>query len=335
MTYHNNPEALEDEIEATRNRIESRLENLTESVAPSRLLDNALGSNAGSAGDSLNALITKAKSSPVSAALIGAGLVSLFLAEKNDRPRSRYEPVDDPHVHGFNDDASAEERLAHNAEALKIKARGIKTNAAASASDLAESATDNLKAAKDSVVDTVSSAKRKISEAAAASADRAADLGQAASTGLKKVSHSTKKAPVRAKAGADHAIGWAKENPVPAGLMALAAGAGISALLTSRKTNRPSSALEASRSLHEEARSEEVSASNEIFDDVQPIQKAEKPKAKAASKKKTAAKKRASTKKTSSEPKAALSKMNGTKNLKRSTAVLGVDPNNAAGATKQ
>ena len=248
MTH--SPEMIEDEIERTRQRIDARLNRLGDQLNPVNVVGGALGSRSNDPGELIDAAISKARENPVGAALIGAGLASLFTG-KPSLPNSISTP---------------------DAEELKMKAR-VK------------------KAQFSSTIDEVKSA-------VAAKSEQAADT--------------VRRAPTLAKGKAEGAKDWVVENPIAAGLFAVAAGAAISSFFASRSTT---SRLEASKELHEAAEG----APTKTKTKASPIRKP------AAAK--TSTKKASSTK--SKTPRSSRAKRKTTEAIQRSTAVLGASPKGA------
>lgn len=240
------PDRIEEEIAVTRARIESRLDGLSDQFTPSRVVERALGTGDLNSYDSLEAIVEKARKNPIAASLIGAGLVGLFLAgRRDDEPEAYPQPVvtrapeGDVEAHGRHPVDPAR-RVGEHISALGDAVESGRENVSQSARSVSESARETASSIKDSV----SGAAEGLSESVSHAAGRAREVARAA--------------PVRARAQTEVAVDWVRENPLPAGLFAVAAGAAISSYFAVRRSNdAPANRYAATRDLYEEARREE------------------------------------------------------------------------------
>lgn len=305
------PDRIEDEIEVTRARIESRLEALSSQFTPANIVERALGTDDLGSHDSLEAIAHKARQSPISAALIGAGLVGLFLAGRNETPSTKIhrESARQPAANLPSDEADPAKRVSSHIDRLEDAARSGAGDVKRTAADAVDSIKQGAKSARDTMTGAVDSVSSTVGNAAESAIEAA------------------RAAPVRARAQSEMAVDWIKENPLPAGLMALAAGAALSSLFAARRAgDLPADRYRASRELHEEARQEEELRAMRRADAEHLARNAPKPAAEprkpATKSKKTAG---ARTRKPAAA-KTAATKTSPASRIERDTAVLGEKP---------
>ena len=274
------PDQIEDDIEATRARIEARLEGLSAQTAPSRLLESTLGADLSSPSDTINSLYLRARSNPISAGLIGAGLVALYLGRKTEDPvaiaRARREAERDAgrEVPGPAT-RDAAERVAYDIAALKGHARSVGDDVSAAASSAragltssAQSTRRSTSAIADDAARTYSDTKAAASAGASSIADTAretygsvaetaretyASVAETVSDAYEGAADRLSHAPTYARERAQYAGSWVQENPVAAGLIGLAAGAVAASVLATARSRAPRSRAEATRQLYRQA----------------------------------------------------------------------------------
>lgn len=354
MTDTRSSKAIEAEIEKTRKRLEQRIDSLGTNLAPSHLVQQALATNPGTTQETVSAVIEKARTNPVSALLVGAGIAGLFLANQNEQSRatSPVQPERDdynsphPMAPDLKEGATPEERIAHNAAVLEAQARSAVTGASAALSN-----------ATDSMSDTASAAVHSVKTAAAQTGDRLVSatqsVGSSAQRGVTDIRNATaqrgraayasaqaktRKVPTQARIAGDRAMGWVKENPVPAGLLALAAGAAAASFFATSKASKPRTRTQAGQELYDlaERDAQLIPTATPAPTDPMPApvpemeampkprKRAPRPKTASASKTGKAARSGKTTKNTtSSKSSEATDALNGSKALKRGTAVLG------------
>ncbi|MEL7274388.1 MAG: hypothetical protein AAGK33_13245 [Pseudomonadota bacterium] len=348
MTETKSSKAIEAEIAQTRARIEQRFETMGADLTPTHLVTKALGTNPSNTQETVNAVIEKARTNPLSALLVGAGIAGLLLATKNEQrtaaahampERDDYD-LRDPMVHGFNEGATPEERIAHSAAHLDAQARGLVTNANAAAGEAGETVSTAARQAVHSAKQTVSNVVSQAGETVSKGAERAkakakqgfadmrAETSKRGRSAYASAQAKAKKAPTQARVVGDQAVGWVKENPVPAGLLALAAGATVASIFATSKASKPRARIGTGRELYEAAERDAqlIPSAAPAPTDVMPApveEMAPEPKARnRAATKKTTPKTSAKAAKPK-KPGPAKSKLNGSKAVRRATSVLG------------
>lgn len=229
--YDNNPDHIEEEIARTRQRIDSRLNDLSEQTAPDTLLREAVGAKSASTTDIIDATLRSARENPLSALLFGVGLAGLALGKARREPElpRRYVPMsDDPAEriaartnHLRNEAARARSEFDEGID----RAAGAVTAAGSKASNAAESATDAASNGKDTLADSAEEAHRQT-------------VGSY-KIARNHVAHAARELPEKTAEAAIETGSWMKDNPLPTGLMALAIGAAAASILTgTRSRNR-------------------------------------------------------------------------------------------------
>lgn len=257
MTRH--PEHIEDNIEHTRSRIEEHLSDLGEQMSPTRLVNSLFRANGESPLDSVDALVDKARNNPVPALLIGAGLAGLFLSGRtSDSPRFS-SAGDHAGAHGHNGyDHDPAARIGENTAKLKRRAEAMGNDMAQTAANLKETAKSKVSSVRESAEELVESASGQVARTADAASRKVEEIRSQAVSANGKIGHEAKQLRLRTESAA----GWIKENPVPAGLAALAIGAAAASIFTTRRSNGTDNEEEAngiageaaSNSMHRQAR---------------------------------------------------------------------------------
>lgn len=235
-SYDRDPDRLENEIEDTRSRIEGRLDLLSAQFTPSNLIDRALGSGSSeSDGDSFAVMIERTRSNPLSAALIAAGLAGMFLRQPERRPVDT--EVDRRPIEPYSNDPA--ERIAHNISALETQAdsiRGDVNSTAGSIVDTVTSAAASVRNAAGDVVDRVTGSAQRTGNDARSAYVRTRYRSERT---MDEMGRTMRDAPDRAKANAEYAVDWVKENPLPSSLFALAVGATLATVFAAGQSNEP------------------------------------------------------------------------------------------------
>ena len=259
------PDQIEADIAATRARIESRLEGLSAQTAPARLLETTLGADLSSPTNTIESLYLRARSNPISAGLIGAGLLALYLGRKTEDPvaiaharreaeRDANREVPGPATR------DAAERVAYDIAALKGHARSVGDDV----SSVAASAKAGLTSTRDSTSSLADDAARTIEETKASATAKAGSIAATARETYDSVAETVSEtyegvtdklshAPTYARERAQYAGSWVQENPVAAGLIGLAAGAVAASVVAASKSKAPRSRAEATRRLYRQA----------------------------------------------------------------------------------
>ena len=278
------PSEIQAEIEATRRRLEQRLDNLGHDLHPTNLVSSALGTGDGTQDTSemLAAVAHRAKQNPLGTGLIVAGLAAMFFgrnsADQGALERRAYDPAYAPNrvyanpAYGAPYDRNLPtydgeggrprlpgdpaDRVAEDIHALKAQTGALRDRASARAQDLSDQAEAAMDSVKETISDTVDSVRDTVSSAYASVTGSAEEMSREARIRAEQARYQARRSPVVAKARAEQAIDWVRENPVPSGLMALALGATVASFLAPK--SQPRSRADAARRLHEEARAEEL-----------------------------------------------------------------------------
>ncbi len=241
------PEAIEDEIEQTRSRIEHRLEVLSHNVSPSNLISRALGTEQHSLPDAFNAAINVARSNPLAACLAFAGLAGLAIGGAREPARAPGS------INAQTSHPDPAKRIGESAAALKQRATAAADSVQESAISLANQVSDGAVSTATTISEAATDASRYARETAAAVSDTTKRSYAQVEAATDAISQEIKNVPTRARAGGEHAFAWIRENPLPAGLIAVAVGAAAASVATARRSETPQSRLTAGRELYEAA----------------------------------------------------------------------------------
>jgi ElaB/YqjD/DUF883 family membrane-anchored ribosome-binding protein len=262
-------ERYEDEVGEIRDRMIRRIDLLANEFAPQSLLAKATGNaEAGLedaidiAADTIDAAADTVRRNPLSAALIGAGVLGIIASRAADRITFPDDEKTDVNIGVEGVDAGGRryaasgtrrqtlnenisERTAQMTHAAKSKVEEAKSRVdelKTQASDLASDAGDTIRETAQSVrtatADTIDSARDTLKDTADDLGRRGREAGDAA---------------VRKGRDTGH---WIKDNPVATGLMVMAAGAAIGSVLTARRGGSDAGET-ASEALEQEAEERE------------------------------------------------------------------------------
>ncbi|MDF2370446.1 MAG: hypothetical protein P1V21_06570 [Rhizobiaceae bacterium] len=247
MTYRT--EQIEDAIENTRSRIDSRLDQMGDTFSPAGFLSNLLGEDGQPASNIGASLVNKARENPFSALLVGAGLAGFFMA---GRARSNGQqdvhpqrPLGETHVDPIVSGDPAE-RVGQRVHDLKNQAEGIRDGVADSVEDLNRAAKDGMDLARSAVRSSFDDVSDKVTDMAGKTADavnqtssqakeRGRDYADRLHSKANAAGRAVRKQADRSRDGVETAANWVKDNPIPAGLMALAAGAAAASILAAKR----------------------------------------------------------------------------------------------------
>ncbi len=230
------PDKIETDIERTRSRIEGSLDRLSAQFTPSNLIDRALHTDSTTADtDSFGLMVERARSNPLSAALIAAGLAGMILRKPAPQPVDA--SVERHPIEPYSNDPA--ERIAHNISSLETQADNLRDDVGTAAGSVAESvssAVDSVRDAAGNMVDRVTGlAQRGEREARSTYAQTRYRTERTAGD----IRRTMRDAPRRTRANADYAADWIKENPLPSGLFALALGATVATVFAAGNSSRP------------------------------------------------------------------------------------------------
>ncbi len=240
---------IEENIKRIQDRMSERVDHLADDLSLSSLASRTLGAKGNQPSDLLDAAIDTVRKHPLPAALIGAGLVGLLASQKsraNDVSTSVPEGNSYQPPAGFAETSpDAATRVASHVNTLKaeagqtVAAAGDKldsakasatetmNNVAAGAKALASEQADKLKHA-------YSDARAGAEKGSAQIRQQTQHLGEQISAGGATMRRRAEDASGQIRDTSSKAADWAKENPVPLGLMALAFGAAAASFLTAR-----------------------------------------------------------------------------------------------------
>ena len=289
---------IEADIEATRRRLESRLDRLGDEFHPTNLVSSALGTDGREGtGEMLSAVAHRARQNPLGTGLVVAGLAAMFFGRNQARedayvgpyesrdmdpalarnkvhanpayaaPYDRNLPTYDGERGMPRHPGDPADRVAEDIHALKAQKDALAAQASGRADELSRQAGDAVDAVRDTVSGAVESVKDAVSSAYDTVTGKADETYRRASLTAEeyrrearyrteRAKMEARRAPVVARARAEQAVDWVRENPVPAGLMALALGATVASILAPK--SQPRSRYGAARELYEDAREEET-----------------------------------------------------------------------------
>ncbi len=263
-------ERIEEEIRNTKARIDMKMNDLENKFSPSSFLNAALGDGNEQVADLGNAMVKKAQENPVSALLIGAGFAGLYLASRSQNAKSANDETAEIAAESIVQPKSTDpaERIAQNAESIRKELNELRDsvaqsveefNAAASkgsdaARESVRNASERVRQASDRVVEYANSATRALGDAPDQAREIGRNVADSVRSGVDSAGQFASKQARASRHRADSAAEWVRENPVSAGLVALAVGAAAASIFTARK---PSASVEASRKLHYAARERE------------------------------------------------------------------------------
>ena len=233
------PDQLQDEIELLQNRMASRLDSVTSAFTPQNLIAQATGEKNPDVFTTIDTVADAARRNPIAASLIGAGLASLLFnsrkpayrpdPERLERERAAY-GVEGVRADGTRFSAAGVEGpdgRAHAADGTRVAhAAGVRS------ADIGDPDLDDRSHDPDSI-EGVETRVRRLQDRAAARLDAATSaMSDALDEGRARMRGTYDRA--RGLLSSDRhddgyerpgAIDWVRENPVPIGLVALAAGA--------------------------------------------------------------------------------------------------------------
>ena len=210
----NDPDQLQDEIEHLQNRMAERLDRVTNAFTPQNLIAQATGERNPDLFTTLDTVVDTAKRNPLAAGLIGAGLVQLLMSTRDSSPEPDPRAAmmaagefgvegmtADGQVHAASgrehvDELGREETEPNSMDGLEKRVKRLQDRAAV-----------RLGAATDALSDIYHGSRGYVSNA----------YGRTRSTLVR-----TEREDGTVEPGA---VDWVKENPIPIGLAALAAGA--------------------------------------------------------------------------------------------------------------
>tara|TARA_R110001599_G_scaffold150741_1_gene334904 strand:+ start:1056 stop:2171 length:1116 start_codon:yes stop_codon:yes gene_type:complete len=251
-------EAIEDNIKRIQDRMSERVDHLTDDLSLSSIASRTLGANGEKPGELVDAAINSVREHPIPAALIGIGLVGLLVSQKA-RPAQTAANVPvpyDPSVAGTsaNANSSAADRVAAHVADLSSEAGRIKAAAGHkidSVQNAARDAAGNARTYADEKADELKQAYSNARSGIGAQSDRlkeqTREIGDTLAGQAEALKRHVEEVPQQVRKSTSNAADWARENPVPVGLMALALGAAAASLFTAKKATGSADDSESSR----------------------------------------------------------------------------------------
>lgn len=258
------PEYIEDDIERTRARIDAKLNRLGDEMSPTQMLKSIVGANGNSPTELLGAVAIKARENPIPALLVGAGIAG-FMLTGGDRRRDDRQSDENGHEAAQDSRLASDdpaERIAHGVGSLKSKAEDLRDSVTETARDVRSQVVAGAHSVKGRVEHAGESLKNSAQDNIHAVAETVSDVRARAErvvhdsqSGAKSAGHYVGDQMRRSRERTDAATSWVKDNPVPAGLMALALGAAAASFMTARKATDNSHSPQNRRTEHEPAES--------------------------------------------------------------------------------
>ena len=222
------PDQLQDEIELLQNRMADRLDRVSSAFTPQNMIAQVTGEKNPDIFTTIDTVADAARRNPIAAGLIGAGMVALLFNSRKTLP----EP--DPEV-------LARERAVYGVEGVTADGRRFAPSGVRGADgrvhpsdeavglhgDIGDPDVDDRAPEPDSIDGVEHRVKRLQDRAAARLSAASHAVSDAYDEGRARVRSSYESARSRFSSDPNSptAMDWVRENPVPLGLAALAAGA--------------------------------------------------------------------------------------------------------------
>ncbi len=237
---------IENNIKNIQARMSERVDHLSDDLSLSSLASRTLGAKGNQPGELVDAALDTVRRHPLPAALIGVGLVGLIASQKS---RSSDGDSVAPVANSYNPSAQSAttaqdpaERVASHVNALKSEV-GQKVAAAGetlnSVKQSASEAVGNVASSAKSVAgDQADQLRHAYSDVRSKAGNGSEQLREQISAGGDAVRRRARETSDQIRDTSTKAAGWARENPVPLGLMALAIGAAAASVLTAKTKTR-------------------------------------------------------------------------------------------------
>lgn len=288
-------EAIEDNIKRIQDRMSERVDHLSDDLSLSSIASRTLGANGEKPGELVDAAINSVREHPIPAALIGAGLVGLLVSQKARPVRSRPNgpAVSDASADPADRVASHLTDLSSEADRLKATAGQKLDNVQNAARDAAGNARNYASEKADDIKQAYSSARTGIDAGTERLKEQTREIGDTVASQAEALKRRAGDVPQQVRRSTTHAADWARDNPVPVGLAALALGAAAASFFTARKATGSSDDDASGHQQPMRRRSDTASAASDpAYVPPAPAKNAEKPKSAAAGKKKPAARRK-------------------------------------------
>lgn len=236
---------IENNIKNIQARMSERVDHLSDDLSLSSLASRTLGAKGNKPGELVDAALDTVRRHPLPAALIGVGLVGLIASQK-----SRSSDADSvaPVGNSYNPSAQTTtaqdpaDRVASHVNALKSEV-GQKVAAAGetlnSVKESASEAVGNVTSSAKTVAgDQADQLRHAYSDVRSKAGNGSEQLREQISAGGEAVRRRAQETSGQIRDTSTKAAGWARENPVPLGLMALAIGAAAASVLTAKTKTR-------------------------------------------------------------------------------------------------
>jgi len=233
---HRRPEEIENDLERTRAEVSSTIDAIQSKLTPGQMMDQAFAYARTSLPADFGAnLANTVRDNPVPVALVGVGLAWLMASGRGSGGRTRLgsqRSYDDDHDHmyaqsydsgGMQGDKlrSATESISEKGSEWRAQAERTGRNAMDKASDLGHRVSDSAAAMTDRARSATYEARDRIAGTAAGARARVGEI-----------SHRSQEQYYRAKDGVNRMV---DEQPLMIGVLGLAAGALLGAMLPSTR----------------------------------------------------------------------------------------------------
>jgi hypothetical protein len=240
------PAAIERELDQTRSRLGTHLDQLQDRLSPGQILDDMLAYFKRSEGGAIGgALMENIRTNPMPAALTGIGLAWLMAttpraARGSSAGLSHYGRDDydatmtrlrdaEQGVTRLDDDTDA--TYAERLNAARGQAMGLAQHAQETAESFAQRVRDAMTAAQDAVARTAQNLRDTVGGSASAAGDAIGSYGASAQDALRSAASASSSALSQGRQAGDHFRKTIAESPIALGALGLAAGALLGALL--------------------------------------------------------------------------------------------------------
>jgi ElaB/YqjD/DUF883 family membrane-anchored ribosome-binding protein len=224
---HRSPEEIEDDLERTRAEVSSTIDAIQNKLTPGQLMDQAFAYARTSLPAEFGSnLANTVRDNPVPVALMGVGIAWLMMSGRRNgnggTVRARRQAYDDDIDHGY--DAQYEDSGGMHGDKL----RGAMESISEKGSEWRAQAERKSRYAADKASDL----GHRISDKASAFTDRARNIGSETRHRVSDIGQRSQQQYYRAKDGVNRMV---DEQPLMVGVLGLAAGALLGALLPSTR----------------------------------------------------------------------------------------------------
>jgi ElaB/YqjD/DUF883 family membrane-anchored ribosome-binding protein len=226
---HRSPEEIEDDLERTRAEVSSTLDAIQSKLTPGQLMDQAVAYARTSLPAEFGSnLANTVRDNPVPVALMGVGIAWLMMSGRRaeTRSRTRRQTYDDDYDHREDTQYGAQHDDSSGMQGDKLH------SALASISEKGSEWRAQAERKSRNAVGKASELGHRIGDRTSAMADRARSIGSQTRDRVSDIGHRSQEQYYRAKDGVSRMV---DEQPLMVGVLGLAAGALLGALLPSTR----------------------------------------------------------------------------------------------------